>query len=313
LNNMPINLNDKISMRIGGEIGKFKTISIDKLNEIATNFQKLINAVAKHDIEVDGAINLDNFKIELCGFHGGSAIPDLCFTSKVIPTVFDYETQRGNINVSLSALLEISANGNYEILKEKYPDYIRRNEIVESLYQFRNTFGKSPVEIGYYNGKFKSNYSLKEFKSSTRNSLVVEIADKKIVEKTEYKAFGQIKVTLKKGKPKIFKVEEELNFQNHSLTYSPEIIIHGNTQYILHHPLHCTLLIEDGCYTIKNDYLDIIAVEEESDEAEFSFNEQFDYLYNRLLNASNATLTKKMQQVRQLFEIIVKEKATHGN
>jgi hypothetical protein len=309
---MNLNLEDKISFRIGGEIGEYQTISIDKLYEIANNFQVLINSIAKNDIEVEGGINLCNFKIELCGFKGGSAIPEFCFTNKIIPTIANFKEQRREINASLEKILQISDSGDYLTLISEYPEFGRRNEIVEALYSFRSSFGKSPIEIGYYNGKFNSKFKLKEFNPSLKKAIIVEVETGHATEKIEYKAFGQIKVS-QKGKKKNYKVEQELKFDNHSLTYSPEIIIFRNTQYLLKYQLHCNLLFEDGCFTIKNEILDIVAVEEDKDLAENSFNEQFDYLYNRLKNAEPETLSNAMLERKYFFGMLIKEISIYGN
>ena len=77
---MQVDLTKGLNLRVEGEIGKFNTLPIEYLVKLVENLQKFLQDIAKHQLEVDGAIDLNNFKVELSGFKIGSAIPEFIFT-----------------------------------------------------------------------------------------------------------------------------------------------------------------------------------------------------------------------------------------
>ena len=145
----------------------------------------------------------------------------------------------------------------------------------------------------------------KYFKGSTKKSLLVEVKEVK-EEKLEEKAFARIKVTKKGGKTRN-SIEEVISTAKHSLSYSPEVINVDKKQYILNFPLRCLFAKEEDYYIINNEQLDIIGTGETQDEAEQNFNEEFDYLYERLNSLENNQLNKRLLRIKSVLNSFVKE------
>ena len=80
---MKVNLSEGLNLRVEGEIGKYNTLPVEYLVKLAQNLQQLIQDIAQHQLEVDGSIDLSNFKVELSGFKIGSAIPEFMFTPRI--------------------------------------------------------------------------------------------------------------------------------------------------------------------------------------------------------------------------------------
>ena len=302
---MAIDLQKGISLKIEGELGKFQTLPIESLIKIADSLQELIMSIAKYDLPTNEAIDLNNFKLELTDFQKGSAIPSFALTQRVQPILTDYQNQREEVTNKLNTIFEISDKGDYTALKSLYPEHFKRNEIVEKLYGFTTSFKNSPVAI-YEKGNLESEtFRPKKFKTSTKKSLLVEV--KKVTEeKLEEKAFARIKVTKKGGKTRN-SIEEVISTAKHSLSYSPEIININEKQYILNFPLRCLFAKEDDYYIINNEQLDIIGTGETQDDAEQNFNEEFDYLYNRLNSLKDNQLNKRLLRVKYVLNSFVKE------
>ena len=128
------------SFKIEGELGKYQTLPIDSLVKIAETFQNLILSIAKYDVSSDNSIDYNNFKLELTDFTKSSAVPTFIFTQRIQNTTSDYKTQRHIVNSRLTKLLEITNNGDYSKIKDFYNSAVSRNEIVENLYGFTNSF-----------------------------------------------------------------------------------------------------------------------------------------------------------------------------
>lgn len=140
---MELDLEKGLSLKIEGELGKNQTLSVDSLIKIAQSLQELVISIAKYDLPIDEAIDLNNFKIELTDFKKGSAIPTFALTQKVFPvTTSDYLQQRKEVGKKLNSLLSITDKGSYNDLKEFYPEQIKRNELVDKLYNFYHKFQK---------------------------------------------------------------------------------------------------------------------------------------------------------------------------
>lgn len=305
---MAIDLKKGISLKIEGELGKFQTLPIESLIKIAESLQELVLSIAKYDLPADEAIDLNNFKLELTDFQKGSAIPSFVLTQRVQPIITsDYQNQREEVTKKLNTIFEISDKGNYTKLKDLYPEHFKRNEIVEKLYGFTSSFKNSPVSI-YEKGNINEDgekYRPKKFKASTKKSLIVQV--KEVTEdRQEEKAFARIKVTKKGGKTRN-SIEEVISTAQHSLSYSPEIINVNKKQYILNFPLRCLFEKEDDFYVINNEQLDIIGTGETQDDAEQNFNEEFDYLYNRLNSLKDNQLNKRLLRIKNVLNSFVKE------
>jgi hypothetical protein len=304
---MAIDLQKGISLKIEGELGKFQTLPIESLIKIAESLQELVMSIAKYDLPANEAIDLNNFKLELTDFQKGSAIPSFVLTQRVQPVITDYQNQREEVTKKLNSLFEISDKGSYTDLRDLYPEHFKRNEIVEKLYDFTSSFKNSPVSI-YEKGNINEDsekYSPKKFKASTKKSLIVEVKEVK-KEKSEEKAFARIKVTKSGGKT-TNRIEEVISTAKHSLSYSPEIININKKQYILNFPLRCLFEKEDDYYVINNEQLDIIGTGLTQDDAEQNFNEEFDYLYNRLNSLQDNQLNKRLLRIKNVLNSFVKQ------
>ncbi|WP_299892334.1 hypothetical protein [uncultured Lacinutrix sp.] len=304
---MAIDLQKGISLKIEGELGKFQTLPIESLIKIAESLQELVMSIAKYDLPTNESIDLNNFKLELTDFQKGSAIPSFVLTQRVQPVISDYQNQRKEVTKKLNTIFAISDKGNYNDLRDLYPEHFKRNEIVEKLYGFTSSFKNSPVSI-YEKGNISQEsekYRPKKFKASTKKSLIVDVKEVK-EEKLEEKAFARIKVTKKGGKTRN-SIEEVISTAKHSLSYSPEIININRKQYILNFPLRCLFAKEDDYYVINNEQLDIIGTGETQDEAEQNFNEEFDYLYNRLNSLKDNQLNKRLLRIKGVLNSFVKE------
>lgn len=301
-----IDLEKELSIRIEGELGKHQTLPIENLIKIAESLQHLINDIVKYDLPADESIDLSNFKVELSGFKAGSAIPQFSFTKRINHTVSDFKKQRATVNKKLNKILEISDKGTYSQIKKMYPDGVRRALFVQDIYNLTNSFGTSPASFGTLDkrGKFHSRYSVKKFKSELKNDLIPTITQKEIKE-DEY-ALGRIKITKQGSKVISRRVEKLYDDKKTSLSYSPDVIKTNNKQYILRHPLRCSFEKENDFFVIQFELLDLIGTGLTEDEAEKNFNEEFDFLYNKLVSIENKKLSKHLQTVKVLFEAVVK-------
>lgn len=124
--------------------------------------------------------------------------------------------------------------------------------------------------------------------------------------KSEEKVLARIKITKSGGKT-TNRIEEVISKVKHSLSYSPEVININKKQYILNFPLRCLFEKEEDYYVINNEQLDIIGTGLTKDEAEHNFNEEFDYLYNRLNSLEDNQLNKRLLRVKQVLNSFVKQ------
>jgi hypothetical protein len=311
---MGIDLAKGISFKIEGELGKNNTLSIDKLIEISQSFQDLIFSIVKNDIAAEHGINPDNFKLELSDFSPGSAIPTFTLTKNVQNTFHSYQTQKEELEVKLDGILNTMNLGNYDNLANKYLDFGRRNEMVESIYNFSKSFNNSPVTIGTYNKQgndFKPKYHLKKFKSEVKNALVVKV--EKNENSTEETVFAEIRITKQSNKRERKTMKSTVKGANHSLSYSPTEIIINHRIYKFNFPLRCLFKMENGVYLIQNEMIDIIGTGDSQEEAELSFKEEFDYLYNRLNDFDGNHLTERMQNIKNSFKIFIESVSPYGS
>lgn len=301
-----IDLEKEISIRIEGELGKHNTLPIESLIKIAESLQKLINDIVKYDLPVDESVDPNNFKIELCGFSKGSAIPQFSFTQRIVPTFIDFKKQRTEVSNKLNEILAITDKGDYTVLKKIYPDSVRRNIFIDDIYNLTNSFGNSPASFGAIDkkGKFHSDYIVHKFKSSVRNSLLVKIGKESNLKEDEY-ALGRVKITKHGNKVVRQKIEQVYDKSKTSLSFSPDVININSKQYILKYPLRCSYEQEDSYYVIQYELLDLIGTGPTSDEAEKSFNEEFDFLYTKLSSTPNKKLSRHLQKVKSFFEELV--------
>jgi hypothetical protein len=301
---MDFDLEKGISFKIEGEVGKYQTLPIDVLIKIADSFQNLVLSIAKNDLSSDDSIDYNNFKIELTDFTKSSSVPSFVFTPRIHHTTSDYKEQRNLINTKLVQLFAVADEGDYSKIKDFYPTSNSRNDIIENLYDFANSFKGSPTTI-FSKDNLNLNFRVKKFKSEVKKNLLTKVVDL-IEEKTEHSAIARVKVTTK-GKKSSNKIQELISEKSHTIAYSPEIINVNDKQYILNFPLHCSFNKEDDFYIIKNELIDITATGVTNEEVETNFNEEFDFLFTRLNEMDSIKLSKRMQNIKLAINLFVKE------
>jgi hypothetical protein len=297
-------------IEIGGELGKYNSLPIDDLVRISQDLQELVLTIAKFDLPSEESIDIQNFKLELVGFTKGSALPKFAYTQRVEnKTGILWKVQREKVNEKFEKLIEISNTGEYGKLKVLYPEPVKRNPIVDSLYAFTNSFGSAPVSFVDYdenNNKIVPLYKVSRFKTALKDELKAEI--KKEDEIAIYdEAFAKLKITSQKGKVIKRKILDTYSNKKHSLDYAPTLIISGNRKYYLKFPLRCLFEKEKNYHVIQSEMLGIIGTGLTEDEAEISFNEEFDYIFQRLNSLENDKLTNHNQLAKTILTQIVEK------
>ena len=302
---MELDIEKSLMLKIEGELGKFQSLSIEALIEISQNLQKFILCIAENTIDSE-YISLSNFKIELNGFGKSSAVPEFCFSQRASPTIdSNLKNQRQIVSNNVAKIFSISAEGDYSKIIDLFPDVKRRNPIIETYYNFSNSFKDSPVSIVKKNGLKKDDYekiyTLNKFTKKAKESISGKI-EKLPIDKKEEFVVAEVKITGKNQK-----IVKTYNKDKHSLSYSPEVIIANDKKYILNFPLMCLLEKDEDIITIKNNFLDITAYGKTEEEAELDFNQDFDYLYCKLIDSKEENLSKRYNRIKLIIKSLVKE------
>ncbi len=122
-----------------------------------------------------------------------------------------------------------------------------------------------------------TNQTLKNNNNSTKLSVLIEQIQEpyKSKLKEQYDIIVEI-ITKVEGVNKT-----NTTLTKYSLEYAPQVIVIGNTKYILKYPLRCLFEKEDDYYIIQSEMLGVIGTGLTEDDAEKSFNEEFDFVYKR--------------------------------
>lgn len=302
---MPVDLIKGFNLRVEGEIGKFNTLPIEYLVKLAENLQKLLQDIAKHQLEVEGAIDLDNFKVELAGFKIGSAIPEFIFTPRVkTVTSGDVIEQRKFVNNKFDSYLKVANGGDYFEIRKIIPQASTRNIIVEDLYDFATTFGNSPLSVvNVKNGKIIPIYKINKFKSETKEKLITKISES-IETSEEYEAVAKVKVVRKGGK--IHKSTKDIFDTKHGEPgYALDTIVFEKVCYVLASPLRCKIEREDSYYVIQSEMLDIVGTGKTIDEAEKNFSEEFHFVYQRYNQLPVKKLSDRIKRIKTIINSLV--------
>ena len=305
---MKIDLNSGAFIEIGGELGKYNSLPIDVLVKLAQDLQELVFTLAKYDLPTNESIDLNNFKIELVGFTKGSAVPKFAYSPRSEnKTGINWQVHRNTVNDKLEKLVEVSDEGDYGRIIELYPEPVKRNPIVENLYSFVNSFGTAPVSFVEYdevNEKITPIYKINRFKPAVKKELISEIKDvAEAVSETD-EAVGKIKISKRDGKitRKIIDIYSGKKF---SLEYAPDVIVTETKNYILKYPLRCLFEKEDDYYVIQSEMLGIIGTGLTEDDAEKSFTEEFDFIYDRLKTLDDNSLTNHNRLIKNILIQII--------
>ncbi|MEZ4738252.1 MAG: hypothetical protein R2818_02600 [Flavobacteriales bacterium] len=304
-----VDLNKGLSIQVEGEAGKYHTLRVEDLIEIARNLEKLVLAIAKSDIDTGEAVDWDNFRIELAGFSAGSAVTTWVPTPRIQMPLADLDKQRAVVSERFEQIMQVADKGHYTDLKKLYPDAMRRNEVVGALYAFRNSVPDAPmalVELGKRKGaKPKKLYAIKPFRKEVRELLITRVVEQK-KEGVERIAVARVKLLSDaKGNVVSTKRLEVFKKENTSVAWSPPVIVHDGKAFVLRYPLTCTVEHEDKVYAISNHMLGIIGTGANMDEAEDSFAEEFDFLYRRYTAMPDRKLAPHLVEVKRLLKHLV--------
>jgi hypothetical protein len=302
---MKIDLSEGLNLRVEGEIGKFNTLPVEYLVRLAQSLQQLLQDIAKNQLEVDGAIDLSNFNVELSGFKIGSAIPEFKFTQRLkAVTSGDVLEQRRFVNEKFETYLKIANVGNYDEIKKIVPQVRTRNIIVQDLYNFTTTFGNSPFSVvEYKRRKIVPIYKIKKFKTEVKERLLTKITQSEEL-KEEFDAVAKIKVIKRGNDTK--RITKELFIGKHSDTaYSTDTIVYDTKTYILSSPLICKLEKEDNYFIIQSEMLGIVGTGLTIDDAEQNFSEEFHYIYHRYNELPNKEMGERVARIKNILNSIV--------
>mgnify|MGYP000927942110 CR=1 FL=1 len=305
---MGINLEIGAHIQIGGELGRYNSLPIDTLIKIGQDFQQLIFTIAKFDLSDTETIDLNNFRLELVGFHAGSAIPEFAYSNRSEnKSGFNWQQQRSIVNDKFERLLQISNSGEYGKLIELYPEPSKRNPVVENLYSFVNSFGTAPVSfVDVENDKVVPIYKLNRFKPELKNKLLTRIINQEEQPSELNLAVGKIKIFSNKGRTKR-RIIDTYPGEKYSLEYAPVVISADSRTYILKFPLRCYFAKEEDYYIIQSEILNIIGTGKTIDEAEASFSEEFDFVYQKLSTLSELKLTRHNLLIKNLLNQIIEK------
>ncbi|QDK82778.1 hypothetical protein EXU85_30885 [Spirosoma sp. KCTC 42546] len=310
---MPDQDKDTINLQVSGEVGKYNSLPVDYLVEIAKNLQTLLQTLAKVNVSEGSTIDLNNFKIELTGFKAGSAVPQFSFTHRHQLTLNgDVDNQRELVRQKFDELVEASGKGDFIKVRELYPDAYRRNEVVDGLYNFVNSFGGSPVNVvSVKQKKGKDNivplYNIRPFAKEVRDRLVTPVIENKELETIQEVSFKKVVTTYRGDKKINSKTIEEYSDKQASLSLAPDMIISRTHIYHLFGSLRCLLEKEDDYYVMTCEILDLVGTGSTIEEAEQSFAEEFEFVYNRYNTLPDAELTKRLQSIKTILNALVKQ------
>lgn len=307
---MKIDLDSGAYIQIGGELGKYNSLPIDTLVKIAQDLQELVFTLAKYDLPANETVDLNNFKIELVGFTKGSAVPKFAFTQRTEnKSGLFWKVHRNIVNEKFEKLIEISNTGDYNKIIELYPEPIKRNPVIENLYSFVNDFGTAPVNFVEYDDisqKIKPIYKINRFKPALKKVLISELIEVTETDTECGEVVGQIKVTKSKGKTRR-RILKTYSGNKFSLEYAPNIIMAEAVKYVLKYPLRCLFAKEENYFIIQSEMLGVIGTGLTEDEAESSFAEEFDFLYNRLNSLEASSLTNHNKLIKNIITQIVEK------
>lgn len=306
---MDINFEKGVSFQIEGEIGRYMTLPIDCLIKMAENLQSLLYKIAISDISNDSAIDLNAFKIELSGFRKGSVIPEFKFTSRIQNVITnDIHHQREVINERFENLIELSSTANFKRIFDLYPDAQRRNTIIESLYDFSNSFGLSPVKIVAISeaDEILPLYPLQRMSMETKQNLITKIIEP-VEEPVEEIVYARQRMTTQKGKVKYRTLEHYSPKKAFSMAYAPDKISLENKTYFLSFPLRCNIEHEKNNFIITSEMLNITGSGQTEEEAQNDFNQEFDFIYVRFNELQDEDLSVTNLNTKRIINILVKD------
>ena len=163
-----------------------------------------------------------------------------------------------------------------------------------------NDFDTAPVNFVDYNKETLEIiplFKIHRFGSSVKKSLITPIIETSVSNIETDVAVGRIKITTK-GDIIKKKIINSYSKKNYALEYAPDLIVFEITSYQLKYPLRCLFEMEDDYFVIQSEILDIIGTGLTEDEAEISFAEEFNFLFDKLNSLDNSQLTEHNQLIK---------------
>ncbi|MCF6405425.1 hypothetical protein L3C95_21145 [Chitinophaga filiformis] len=118
---------------------------------------------------------------------------------------------------------------------------------------------------------------------------------------------GFVNTNPQTGTQGVTKVIESNKNQPVMSSYSPHVIISEQRTYSLYSPLSSQLSQEDKHFLIENEMLGIVASGRTQAEAEQDFAQEFDFIYQRYNELSDAQMSGRIKRIKTLLNTIVKE------
>ncbi len=298
-------LNKGIYIKLDGELGKYHSIPIGKLVEIAQSFQELITGLAK--IKVDqNEFDAENFVIELCDLKKGSVAPAFKFSERAttLSIVGDHKEQRLVVNEELNKILSVANTGDYGKLKVIYKNTEIRNKIVPVIYDFVQVFGDTPVKIGSFKrNKFVSGKKLVKFKDDAYTKLVGAKPKSNRKKAVYEEVAGVVQIDRSTGKTKVKKYFEK---DQSSLSYTIEKLPLDGLNKFFTFPLTVPVTIdEDKKYLIECPPLNIYVVADDMETAQRDFKDDFAYVYGKIFNTSDDELGHEMKIAKKFLHLYI--------
>ena len=143
-------------------------------------------------------------------------------------------------------------------------------------------------------------------KPAVKKDLIGEIHEVvETIDETD-EAVGKIKIS-RRGEKTYRKIIDTYSGKKYSLEYAPEVIVVGTKKYILKYPLRCLFEKEDDFFVLQSEMLGIIGTGVTEDDAENSFAEEFDYMYQRLDGLDSESLTNHNLLIKSIITQIVEK------
>jgi len=205
--------------------------------------------------------------------------------------------------------MDVIDNERYTDLLQFYPEPSRRTPIIKDLFEFTNNVRGNAFTIVDYNrdeNTFTPIYNLHKMGSGLKNSLISEINEVTDVVEEDQTAFGKV-IIAKKGDCSRERIEEYYTEKEISLDFAPDLIpVEGRT-YLLKYPLRCLFDKEDNFFIIQSEMLDIIGTGLTPEEAQKSFYQEFDYIYQTYNGLDDNQLTQRLVSIKIILNQIVKQ------
>ncbi len=303
---MAIDISNGINIEILGSAGKRGVIPVKLLINISKSLQDLIHTIATYDLT--SSTHLNNFDIDFTGLKKCCAVAQYSYSpahtqESIIEPIIQ---QRLSVSNKLDILLQVTDKREYGVIKELYPDGIRRNKIVESLSDFVNSPGNTPIRFVDFTEDnkivplFKMNSIKPEIKKSLMSDIIMDIEDEKHIR-------GYARIEMIEGKKKSQKVSKKYFDPEIALVYSPHVINFHENQYFLKKPPICTIEDDDEnkSIIIKCDELDIYATGIDEYSAKLDFAEEFNYIFKRFNELPDEKLSLKNKKIKNYINSIV--------